>query len=209
MDARREAEATRREVATREGEGEELVVARIARTYPTDVEDLWEACTDPERIARWFLPVSGDLQEGGRYRLEGNASGTVTRCDRPRGFDATWEFNGQVSWIEVRFAPDGDDARFELVHTAPVIPGFWETYGPGAVGIGWDLGLLGLGLHLGGDGVAPEDVEKWSASDEGREFIAACGHAWGTASEAIGIAPDDAAARAERTIAFYSGDQAG
>ncbi|MEJ2868043.1 SRPBCC family protein [Actinomycetospora sp. OC33-EN08] len=209
MDARREAGAARREVATRQHEGEELVVARIDRTYPTDVEDLWDACTDPERIARWFLPVSGDLAQGGHYQLEGNASGTVTRCDRPRGFDATWEFNGQVSWIEVRFAPDGEGARLELTHVAPVIPGFWETYGPSAVGIGWDLGILGLALYLDGAPMAPADVETWSTSDEGREFVAACGHAWGTASEAIGIAPDDAAARAERTIAFYTGDEAG
>ena len=31
----------------------------------------------PERIPRWFLPVSGDLRLGGRYQLEGNAGGEV------------------------------------------------------------------------------------------------------------------------------------
>ena len=28
-------------------------------------DDLWEACTDPERLARWIAKVSGDLQVGG------------------------------------------------------------------------------------------------------------------------------------------------
>jgi uncharacterized protein YndB with AHSA1/START domain len=57
-------------------------------------------CTNPERIPRWFLPVSGELKEGGRYQLEGNAGGTITRCDPPHGFDATWEMGSDMSWIE-------------------------------------------------------------------------------------------------------------
>ena len=31
------------------------------------IDDVWDACTNPERIPRWFLPVSGDLRLGGRY----------------------------------------------------------------------------------------------------------------------------------------------
>ena len=44
---------------------------------------MWDACTDPERIGRWFLPVSGDLRLGGRYQLEGNAGGEILRCEPP------------------------------------------------------------------------------------------------------------------------------
>ncbi|MFC5062867.1 SRPBCC family protein [Actinomycetospora atypica] len=208
MDVQREVDATRREVEMRlDGpEGEQRVVARIARTYPTDVKDLFEACTDADRIARWFAPVTGELRLGGQYQIEGNAGGTITACEPPHAFDATWEFGGQVSWIAVRFTPDGEHARFELTHTAGVDPEFWETYGPGAVGIGWDLGLLGLAAHLGsGVGVSPAEAEAWSVSPEGKAFIAATGHGWAAASVAAGMEPDDAAARAERTIAFYTG----
>ena len=70
--------------------------------YDTPPEDLWEACTDPERIARWFLPISGDLRPGGRFEFQGNASGTIERCEPPHSVDATWEYGGQTSWIEVR-----------------------------------------------------------------------------------------------------------
>lgn len=208
MDIRREVEAVDREVTMRTFDGEELVVATIARSYPTDVDDLWSACTDPERIPRWFAPVTGELHVGGHYQVEGNAGGTITACDPPRGLDATWELAGQVSWIELRLTPYGAGARFTLSHIAPIDPDFWATYGPGAVGLGWDLGLLGLAAHLtSGAGVTPADFERWAASDPGVEFMTAAGLAWGTASEAIGIAPDDARGRAERTIAFFTGAQ--
>ena len=37
-----------------------IVIAR--RTYPTGQADLWDALTNPDRIPRWFLPVSGELE---------------------------------------------------------------------------------------------------------------------------------------------------
>ena len=83
----------------------------ISRVYDTPADDLWDACTNPERISRWFLPVSGDLREGGRYALEGNASGTIERCEPPHRVDATWEYGGQTSWIEIRL-----DARGRRPH---------------------------------------------------------------------------------------------
>ena len=36
-----------------------------------------DALTDPERIGRWFLPISGDFRLGGRYQFEGNAGGKI------------------------------------------------------------------------------------------------------------------------------------
>ena len=38
---------------------------RLEDVYDTDIEDLWDACTDPERLARWIAKVSGDLRVGG------------------------------------------------------------------------------------------------------------------------------------------------
>ncbi|MEJ2885977.1 SRPBCC family protein [Actinomycetospora aeridis] len=206
MDIQHEITATRRTAGARTLEAGEAAVVTLSRAFPTDVADLWSACTEADRIARWFLPVSGELRLDGRYQLEGNAGGTVTACDPPSGFDATWEFGGGISWIEVRLTPDGDGARFTLTHVAHVDDDHWRLYGPGAVGIGWDLGLLGLGLHLGtGAGVSPEQAEEWTASEEGRAFIAAAGQEWAAASAESGMDRDDAVARAERTVAFYTG----
>ena len=149
IDVTGEISAVRREVGGRVLEAGQARVVTLSRSYPAELADVWDACTSPERIPRWFLPVSGELKEGGRYQLEGNAGGTITRCDPPRGFDATWEMGGDVSWIELRLAGEGNGRTlFRLVHIAHVDDQRWAQFGPGAVGVGWDSGLIGLYLHL-------------------------------------------------------------
>ena len=187
-------------------------VQTVAQTYATSVEDLWEAVTSAERLPRWFMPVSGDLREGGTYQLEGNAGGTIESCTPPSAFRATWEFGGQVSWISVSVRPDGDGARLELEHTAVIDPSnrqqqeFWEQYGPGATGVGWDLGFVGLGKHLAsGASVDPKESEAWSMSPEGAAFIGECSRLWGEANIAGGTPREAAEAAAARTTAFYTG----
>mgnify|MGYP002779413394 CR=1 FL=1 len=65
IDRDTEVAAIERRVARREGaNGEEIaVVAR--RPYPAPAADVWAALTEPDRLRRWFLPVSGDLRPGG------------------------------------------------------------------------------------------------------------------------------------------------
>ena len=210
IDVVHEINATRREVGSRVLEAGEARTVTIARTYDAPLDDVWDACTNPERIPRWFLPVSGDLRVGGRYQLEGNAGGVVERCDPPRGFGATWEYGGQVSWIELRLSPEPEGGtRFALEHTARVDE-HWTTFGPGAVGVGWELGLTGLALHLASGGpVDPPEFAAWTASEGGRRFMALSSRAWGEASVAAGTDAADARAAAERTTAFYTGAEAG
>ena len=190
------------------GEARSLVISRV---YDTPPDDLWEACTDPERISRWFLPVSGDLRPGGRFAFQGNASGTIERCEPPHSVDATWEYGGQTSWIEVRVTaePDGR-SRFALEHIAQVEDEIWAQFGPGAVGVGWDGGLLGLTLHLADPATQPdrEAVEAWQASDEGREFMRRSSERWAEASIAAGTDAEEARAAAGRTTDFYTGEPA-
>jgi len=198
--------AVRRRVGTRVLEAGEARAVTVSQTYDATVEDVWDACTNPERIPRWFLPVSGDLRPGGRYELEGNASGTVQECDPPNSFAATWEYGGEVSWIELRVAPTPEgQTRFELEHIAHVDDERWGQFGPGAVGVGWDLSLLGLATHLAsGAAVDPQESTAWSASDEGKRFMTLSSRLWAEAAVAAG---DDAAAAhaaADRTTAFYT-----
>jgi uncharacterized protein YndB with AHSA1/START domain len=195
----------RRQVGRRVLEAGQVRSVTITTAYPTDVEDLWDACTSPERLPRWFLPVSGDLREGGRYQLEGNAGGTIERCDPPHSFTATWEFGEQVSWIEVRLtATSPDETELELEHIVPV-DAHWEQFGPGAVGIGWDLGLIGLHLHItSGEPVDPAEFMAWSGSEEGRRFAIASSEGWRAANVAGGASEADAQAQAERTTAAYT-----
>ncbi len=189
----------------RDGKPAKAVVARA--TYDTSLEDLWEAVTTAPRIRRWFLPVTGELKLGGRYQLEGNAGGTIIECDPPRQFASTWEFGGQTTWLQVRLFSDAPGkATLELEHIAIVDEAFWPTYGPGAVGVGWDLGLLGLERHVSDPSAdrPPEAAADWATSPEALEFYRSSSTAWGVAAAADGMA--NAAEAAENTRKFYSGE---
>jgi hypothetical protein len=71
--------AVRREVGRRLLEAGEGRTVTVSQTYEASIDDVWDACTNPERIRRWFLPISGDLRLHGRFELAGNASGTIER----------------------------------------------------------------------------------------------------------------------------------
>jgi uncharacterized protein YndB with AHSA1/START domain len=178
----------------------------ISQTYDARIEDVWDACTNPERIPRWFLPVSGELGPGGRYRLEGNASGRIERCEPPVSFTATWEYGGETSWIEVRLSGEADGrTRLEIEHIAPVDDQRWAECGPGAVGVGWDMALIGLTIHLvSGEPVDGQRVAEWLASPEGRQFVELSSERWGAANVAAGEDEEQAAGAAERTTAAYT-----
>lgn len=192
----------------RDYQGKPARVVIGARLYDTDAEDLWDAVTNAKRIPRWFLPIEGDLKLGGRYQLKGNAGGSITRCDPPNALDVTWEFGGGTSWVTVRIHPEGKKARLTLEHImhASDMAEHWTQFGPGAVGVGWDLSFLGLGRHIAsGETIDVESATGWAASEEGKTFIRASARAWADAHIAAGEKPETARGMAERTAGFYTG----
>ena len=207
MDVTHEVNSVERSVGSRILAAGKARTVTLSRIYDSPIEEVWEACTKRDRIQHWFLPISGDLRLGGRYQLEGNAGGRIERCDPPLSFSATWEMFGDVSWIELRLSREGDErTRMELEHIAHVDDDRWMQFGPGAVGVGWDLATLGLGRYLrSGQPVDPNEAATWSASDEGRRFIATSSESWGDASRRSGTDTASAKAAAERTTAFYTG----
>ena len=95
----------------------------LSRLYETTVDDLWDAVTNKERLPRWFAAVEGDLQIGGRYQVENNAGGEIAQCEPPRMFSLTWEFGGDVSWVDVELKAEIPKmARLTLTHTAKMSP---------------------------------------------------------------------------------------
>jgi uncharacterized protein YndB with AHSA1/START domain len=209
MDIASEIKAIGRTVGARDTPAGEARTAHLRRTYDASIEDVWDAITDPDRIRRWFLPVSGDLRPGGRYQLQGQAGGEILRCEPPRLLRVSWIFGEPdpdgISEVEVRLSEDaGGGTVFELEHVATVDAQRWTEYGPGAVGVGWDLVLLGLGLHLGGGEMKESERETWPMSAEGRDFMTRSGQEWATAHEAAGATSAEAAAARDNTIRFYA-----
>jgi uncharacterized protein YndB with AHSA1/START domain len=196
-----------REIQTREYEGRTARVLLATCPYDTTIDDVWDAITNPERIPRWFLPISGDLRLGGHYQLQGNACGQITACDPPRMLDLTWEFGGQVSWVQVRLAELSDGGTsLRLEHIAHVPDDLWKQYGPGAVGVGWDLAILELGRHLQtGSTVDPKHDVEWPTTEAGKGFVSRSSDEWSRASIAAGTPEAEARQAAGRTTAFYTG----
>lgn len=200
--------AIRRGLVTRTDERGAAKVQTVAQTYATTVEDLWDAVTNQERLPRWFAPVTGDLELGGRYQVEGNAGGTIESCEPPHRFRATWEFAGQVTWIAVTVSPDGDGAQLRLEHTAlvPEDTSFWEQFGPGATGVGWDLAFMGMAKHLAtGATIAGDAAQGWETTPEGLAFITESSRLWAEQNVADGTPREAAEAAGARTTAFYTG----
>ena len=191
-------------------EGQPARVVSGSATFDTDLEDMWDAVTNPERIPRWFLPISGDLKPGGHYQLEGNAGGRISRCDPPEAFDVTWECGGNVSWVRVRLDAHDDGARLTLEHVMlkdEASEEHWRKYGPGATGVGWDLSFFGLLLHLRTGESVPQDASNaWLATENGKTFIRECSMAWGDAHIDSGEDESIAKGMAEQTAKFYCGE---
>jgi uncharacterized protein YndB with AHSA1/START domain len=67
-----------------DGEG----VVRMEDRFDTGIDDLWGALTDPDRLARWYGEVEGELSQGGeftvRIALAGERAGRVEACEPPQ-----------------------------------------------------------------------------------------------------------------------------
>jgi uncharacterized protein YndB with AHSA1/START domain len=209
IDIAREIAAVQRETGTGRLGSSDARTVILRRTYAAPVDEVWDALTDPARIGRWFLPVSGDYRLGGTYQFEGNAGGKIVACDAPNRLRVTWVFgpagDAPPSEVEVRLAAAGEDrTALELEHVAVVPDEMWDQYGPGAVGVGWEGGLLGLALHLAGGTVG--DSIAWQMSDEGRAFATGGSVAWGEANRAAGADEETVARTVANTTAFYAPD---
>jgi uncharacterized protein YndB with AHSA1/START domain len=188
---------------TADGAGERVSVL-LRRGYDTAAQDVWDAVTDPDRIKRWLMPISGDLRVGGSFQLEGNAGGEILACEPPRLLRVT--FGDPNSIVELRLTAQGDgDTVLELEHTVPIEV---AQSGAGAmwVGPGWDGALLGLGLFLRGEAVG--DPVAAASSPEARAFSKESVHAWAAVVEDSGTATaEQLAAATEVSLAQFAPDQ--
>jgi uncharacterized protein YndB with AHSA1/START domain len=183
----------------RDGTGDTVSVA-LTRTYDADADDVWDALTNPERLPRWFYPVTGELKVGGDFQFQGNAGGEILRCDRPSWLQVS--FGGPDSIVDVRLVAIDDRTTVELVHTVPLA---MAGSGAGAlfVGPGWDGALLGLGIHLRGETVG--NPLEAANSPEVIEFNRGSISRWTEAIESSGTASaEEIAGARDVAVAQYT-----
>ena len=181
----------------------ETVTVILRRDFPAAHDAVWEALTDPEQLRAWFSPVTGEFYEGGRYQIEGNASGEIWECRPREHFMLT--FGSQESLLTVELAYAGDDTTVQLTHGVPI-----SMAGSGAgafyVGPGWDGALLGLAMYLRGDEIG--DPVEMAGSAEIIEFNAASIERWQAVIEPSGTADaDEIAAGRQAAVQQFTPDR--
>jgi uncharacterized protein YndB with AHSA1/START domain len=135
-------------------------VAVFTRTYETTIEDLWDACTNPDRLGRWYTTVAGDLRPGGTFSQVNMGSGTILVCDAPHLLKVS--LGGGADEIELRLSPGADGTTMlELQHATTL-----DSHDIGGqmydaiycMGGGYYPRFLALDLHLRGE--LPDDYDS-------------------------------------------------
>jgi uncharacterized protein YndB with AHSA1/START domain len=94
----------------------EARVAVFTRTYSTTVQDLWDACTQPKRLGRWYTAVSGELRVGGTFHQQNMGSGTVEVCEAPHRLKLSLGGGADEIEVTVSAGPDSGTATLEVQH---------------------------------------------------------------------------------------------
>ncbi|MET1005646.1 MAG: SRPBCC domain-containing protein [Propionibacteriaceae bacterium] len=133
---------------------------RVEDVYDTDINDLWQACTTPERLARWIAEVSGDLREGGTVHVVFTSTWTgpakIEICDAPHHLLITAE-PGADDQTQMEAWLTAECSRTRLVVEERGLPVDKLHF----YGAGWQVHLEDLGRSLVSDG--PAHVGGWSA----------------------------------------------
>lgn len=126
-------------------------VVRMRVRYPADIGDVWSALTDPQRLARWYGKVEGDLRIGGEFTdfvsgSESEGRGRIEVCDPPRQLRFTSVREGEGPKVSV--AVDLADAGAQTVLVVEVrgLPPD-NLY---AYGAGWQVHVEDPAAHLQG-----------------------------------------------------------
>ncbi|MBZ5740923.1 SRPBCC domain-containing protein [Nocardioides mangrovi] len=133
---------------------------RVEDVYDTDIHDLWEACTTPERLARWLAQVDGDLRVGGMIQVVFTSTWTgpvrVEVCDAPHHLLLTMEPGADdEGQIEAWLTEEGTRTRLVVEERGLPI-----THLPFHAS-GWRVHLEDLGRSLEAGG--PVHPEGWSS----------------------------------------------
>jgi hypothetical protein len=165
-------------------------------------------------LARWLFPVSGNLARGGRYELGEIASGKIEVCEPKRRLSLTWKQGAQKQHLDISFGTEGKGkskcARVSLAVRAnkgDLPDGAWATYGPAAIGIGWEIVMDALIRHLD----APKDhavagyLTGFASSDAGRDFALTAFAGWRKAAISGGEGAEIMPAPVPNLLMYYNG----
>jgi uncharacterized protein YndB with AHSA1/START domain len=143
---------------------------RVEDVYGTDIDDLWSAVTEPERLARWIARVEGDLRVGGTFEASFTSSwtgpGRIEVCEPPHRLLLRMEpGTDDEAEIEAWLTAEGDGTRLVVEERGLPLD---KVHFHGA---GWQAHLEDLRHHLSGCGDG-DWRSRWSALTPAWEAIA-------------------------------------
>ena len=126
---------------------------RIEDVYDTGIDDLWDACTNPDRLARWIAEVSGDLRVGGSihavFTSTWTGPGRIDVCGKPHHLLLTTE-PGTEDEAEIEAWLTEEGPRTRLVVEERGLPRDRLHF----YGAGWQAHLEDLARSLGDEAAA-------------------------------------------------------
>lgn len=148
-----------RTTATMRALDEKRGAVRVEERYETDPDDLWAACTTPERLARWIGEVTGDLRVGGTVHATFTSTWSgdvrIEACERPHHLLLTMEPGTEdEGQLEAWLSEDGDGTRLVVEERGLPLVGL-HFYGAG-----WQAHVEDLGRSLDGEPSAWQ--ARWS-----------------------------------------------
>jgi uncharacterized protein YndB with AHSA1/START domain len=145
----------------------------MQRTYDAPIQDVWSACTDPDRLRRWYVPVTGDLRVGGRFEQVNMGSGEILECEAPSHLRLS--LGGGADEIELWLrATDDGMTELELQHATTIAEheiGGQMYDAVFCMGGGYYPRLYALHLHLHGELPAEWDPAAFHLVPELRPAI--------------------------------------
>ncbi|MGI8879002.1 MAG: SRPBCC family protein [Jatrophihabitans sp.] len=124
-------------------------VVHMEDRYSSDIDDLWSALTDPQRLARWIAEVDGDLHLGGAFRASFTSGwegpGRVDVCEAPNRLLVTMSpGEADETVIEAELTVEGEQTRLMVEERGLPLA---EVAAHGA---GWQAHIEDLGALLAG-----------------------------------------------------------
>ena len=130
-------------------DGYQLVLERL---FNKDIDTVWDAITNPEKMSKWFTNVKMDFVEGGKITFifqdeqQSESYGKILTIQPPKLFEFLWESEDMPS----------EHARWELFKEAPDKTRLVLTYSrvsedyAASVAAGWHDTVEYLAEMLGG-----------------------------------------------------------
>ena len=133
------------------GSADGFGVVRIEERFDAHIDEVWSALTEPERLARWYGEIEGELRVGGTYSAHLHASGwegtgRVEECEPPGRFVVVSKEpdDAKETSTEVNLTGDGDQTVLVVEQHGLPLDLLW------AYGAGLQIHVEDLAAHIVG-----------------------------------------------------------